>query len=327
MPDGKSSESPVPVPGQAASFKYSVVIPVYNSEGIVGDTVDRTVAFFNRMGWRYQIVLVNDGSADRSWDVIAGKADMDRNVTSVNLLKNYGQHTALICGLKHTTGDYVITIDDDLQNPPEEIVHLVAKAGEGYDVVFGRFRQKQHSFYRRFGSRLIAWLNRRIFGQPKDLEVTNFRLLRRDVVDRILTYRTNFPYLNGLAVRLSSKRANVLVDHKPRKVGKSTYGFVQIYSLVTRILYNYSAFPLQVISMIGFCVAILSFFAGFWFLVKAVLFGASVAGWASIVVLVSFLGGVNIAIVSMLGEYLIRLVRQSAENSGYHVATVVNPHE
>ena len=328
MPDGKSSESKVKTPSLAgASFKFSVVIPVYNSEGIVGQTVDRTVAFFTKMGWRHEIVLVNDGSTDRSWEVMAEKAAGNGNVRAINLLRNYGQHTALFCGLRHSTGDCVITIDDDLQNPPEEIVHLVAKADEGYDVVFGRFRQKQHSFYRRFGSRLIAWLNRRIFGQPKDLEVTNFRYLRRDVVDRILTYRTNFPYLNGLAVRLSSKRANVLVDHRPRKVGKSTYGLVQIYSLVTRILYNYSAFPLQVISMIGFVVAILSFFAGSWFLIKAMLFGASVAGWASIVVLVSFLGGVNIAIVSMLGEYLIRLVRQSSENSGYHIASIINPHE
>jgi hypothetical protein len=151
--------------------------------------------------------------------------------------------------------------------------------------------------------------------------------MRRDLVRRILDYRTNFPYINGLAVMFSSKRANVWVDHAPRTAGGSTYGWTQIYHLVTRILYNYSSFPLQLISGIGFGVALLSFLAGFWFLLKTIFFGSSVAGWATIVVLVSFLGGVNIAIVSMVGEYLIRLVRQSSESSGYHITSILNPHE
>jgi len=307
-----------------AAFKYSVVIPVFNSEKIVGETVDRTVEFFKKAGWRYEIVLVNDGSEDRSWDVLSAKAAGDRNVTAIDLLKNYGQHTAVFCGLKHATGDFVLTIDDDLQNPPGEMVHLVAKVLEGYDVVYGRFRQKRHAFYRRAGSWLVTRLNRRVFHQPVDLDVTNFRIMRREVVDRIVAYRTSFPYINGLSLMFSSKRANVWVEHKPREAGRSNYGWMRLFALVARIMFNYSAFPLHVISLTGFGVASCAFLAGFWFLLKAMFFGTSVTGWASIVVLVSFLGGVNIVVVSMVGEYLIRLVRQSSESNVCHVTNILN---
>jgi len=309
---------------QANLFKYSVVIPVFNSERIVGKTVDCVVEFFGRVGWRHEIILVNDGSADRSWDVAAEKARGNPNIIAINLLRNYGQHTAVFCGLKHASGDFIITIDDDLQNPPEEIAAMVAKVLEGYDVVYGRFRQKRHVLYRRVGSGIISWLNQRIFDKPQDLEVTNFRIMSREVVKRMLTYRTNFPYINGLSLMFSRRRANVWVEHEPRRAGKSNYGWMQIGALVARIMFNYSAIPLHAISLMGFGVSFLAVLAGVWFLLKAIVFGTSVAGWASVVVLVSFLGGVNIVIVSMVGEYLIRLVRQSSEGNGYHIAEILN---
>jgi glycosyltransferase involved in cell wall biosynthesis len=307
----------------AAAFTYSVIIPVFNSEAVVAETVDRTTAFFKNAGWRHQIILVNDGSCDRSWDVIAEKARGNQDIISINLLKNYGQHTAIFCGLRHATGDFAITLDDDLQNPPEEIAHLVSKILEGYDVVFGRFQSKRHRRHRRLGSRAIACLNRRIFDQPRDLTITNFRILRREVVERMLNYRTNFPYINGLALMFSSKRANVTVQHHPRKFGKSTYGWTGIARLVARILFNYSAFPLHFISLVGFAGAFTAFAVGAYFWLRTLFFGARVTGWASTIVLLSFFNGIIIIIVSMLGEYLIRLVKQSSESQIYHVKDVV----
>lgn len=119
------------------------------------------------------------GSWYRSWAAVAEKAKANPHIVAVNLLKNYGQHTAVFCGIKVSTGDYLITMDDDLQNPPEEIVHLVSKAAEGHDMVFGEFRRKQHASYRRWGSKLIEVINRRVFLQPDDLIVSNFRLMNR----------------------------------------------------------------------------------------------------------------------------------------------------
>jgi len=311
----------------AKTLKYSVVIPVYNSSKIVGDTIDRTAAFFVGQGWNYEIIVVNDGSPDNSWDILREKAKENPCVIAINLLKNYGQHTAVFCGLQHSSGDYAITIDDDLQNPPEEIVHMVDAVLEGYDIVYGRFKRKEHANYRRAGSQLISLINRRIFQQPEDLIVSNFRIIRRDVVERMVNYRTNYPYITGLSLMFSSHRGNVWVEHKPRPVGKSNYNWFRILALVTRILFNYSAYPLRFVSLLGFAVSILAFVAGIYYLIRALFIGISVPGWASVVVLLSFFSGINTIIVSMLGEYLIRLVRQVSENSSYHLKEILNYHD
>src|SRR3954463_5570208 len=152
-------------PGEApdpAVFSYSIVIPVFNSAGVVGTTIDRVTEVFEDAGLRHQIVLVNDGSRDGSWDVIADRARTSPNIVALNLLRNYGQHHANLAGMRESTGDYVITMDDDLQNPPDQALVLIREAMHGHDVVFGRFEQKQAVAYRRLGSRLISLLNRRI---------------------------------------------------------------------------------------------------------------------------------------------------------------------
>ncbi|HEV2436247.1 MAG TPA: glycosyltransferase family 2 protein, partial [Verrucomicrobiae bacterium] len=142
---------------------FSVVIPVYNSAAIVAETVSQVRAFFLSQGYRYEIILVNDGSEDGSWNVVSGLARKFSGVVGINLLKNYGQHNANLCGFRESKGDYVITMDDDLQNPPAEIGKLIEAARQGHDLVVGRFESKQHRFIRRLGSRVVGWLNRRAF--------------------------------------------------------------------------------------------------------------------------------------------------------------------
>jgi glycosyltransferase involved in cell wall biosynthesis len=313
------------LPEQAAQYKYSVVIPVYNSQAIVGETIDRTAAFFAAQGWEYEIILVNDNSPDQSWQVISQKAQANPRIVAIDLLRNYGQHTAVYCGLQHMTGDYAITMDDDLQNPPEEIIHLVTTMLQGdYDIVYGQFRRKEHANYRRAGSRAIALINRQVFRQPRDLVVSNFRIIRRDVVTRMINYRTNYPYITGLSLMFSSRRGNAWVEHHPRKVGRSNYNTFRIAALVMRILFNYSSYPLRVVSTIGFAVAAISFIVGTFYLLRALFVGTTVPGWATVVVLLAFLSGVNTVIVSMLGEYLIRLVQQVSQSNIYYVRGIIN---
>lgn len=303
--------------------KYSVVIPVFNSERIVGDTIDRTVAFFESRGLAYEVILVNDGSPDRSWDVISERARNNKNLVAVNLLRNYGQHAANMAGFRHATGDWVVTIDDDLQNPPEEIEKLIATAEEGHDLVFGRFETKQASGVRTLGSRMIGLINRRIFGQPRDLVVSNFRLIRRDVVDRMCATRTAYPYITGLALLNSRDRANVTVRHDARAHGKSNYSTRRILKLVMTILFSYSLFPLRLSALLGAAIAGLSFTIGTAYLVLALVRGTGVPGFASVVVLLAFLNGVTILMLSMLGEYTIRTLNQVSAAEPYHVVEVV----
>jgi len=304
-------------------FTYSIVIPVYNSAEIVGETVDRVVEVFTEAGLRHEVVLVNDGSTDGSWDVIAERARRIPSVVALDLLKNYGQHYANLAGLRQATGDYVITMDDDLQNPPDQALVLIDKAMAGHEVVFGEFEQKQAASHRRLGSRLIGLINRRVFGQPPDLVVSNFRILRRDVVDRILSSRTSYPYLTGQALMFSGNRANVTVRHDPRPRGKSTYTMVKILRLVFTILFSYSSWPLRAAALLGFAISGLSLLLGGFLVVRALVTNGGVPGWTSIMVLISLFAGFVIALLSMIGEYVVRTLNTVSTEESFHVVRQV----
>lgn len=307
------------------SFMYSVVIPVFNSEPIVGTTIERTVDFFEAQHFRYEIILVNDGSTDDSWEVLRDAVDRYPHVKAINLLRNYGQHNANLAGLRAAKGDYVVTMDDDLQNPPEEIIHLIREAMNGFDVVFGKFRHKQAAAHRNIGSKVIGLMNRRIFGQPPDLVVSNFRILRRDVVDRICASRSAYPYITGQALLYSSRRTNVEVEHSPRAIGKSTYSPVRIGRLVVRILFSYSLFPLRFSAAIGFMISLFSFVVGGIFMVRHLLGESQITGFTTLIVLLAFLNGVIILMLSMLGEYVLRTLKQVTEIESYHVLESIGP--
>lgn len=301
------------------SFTYSIVIPVYNSAEIVGETVDRVVEVLTAAGLRHEVVLVNDGSSDGSWDVIAERARRTPGVVALDLLKNYGQHYANLAGLRQATGDYVITMDDDMQNPPDQALLLIDKAMDGHEVVFGKFEQKQAAGHRRLGSRLIGLVNRRVFGQPTDLTVSNFRILRRDVVDRIVSSRTSYPYITGQALMFSGNRANVTVRHDPRPRGKSTYTLPKILQLVLTILFSYSSWPLRAAAVMGVAISGLSFLLGGFLVVRALVTSAGVPGWTSIMVLLSLFAGVIIALLSMIGEYVVRTLNTVSTDASFHV--------
>jgi glycosyltransferase involved in cell wall biosynthesis len=305
------------------ALKYSVVVPVFNSVDIVGETVDGIVAFFKAHHLDYEIVLVNDGSRDGSWEVIRDKALENPHLKAINLLRNYGQHNANLCGFRHATGDYVITMDDDGQNPPEEILPLIRKAQEGHDLVFGKFKVKAASLLRGLGSRVIGKINQRVFHQPRGLTVSNFRIIRRDVVDRICAYRASFPYITGLALMYSRDRANVEVRHDSRRSGKSNYSLFRIARLVMTILFSYSSFPLRFLAGIGILISAGSFLLGAVFLVQGLLREVQVPGWTSVVVLLSFLNGMTILMLSMLGEYVVRILNQSSNIETYNVTDIV----
>ena len=305
-------------------FTYSVVVPVFNSVEVVGTTIDRIIEVFEQAGLRYQLVLVNDGSRDGSWELIAARAKVTPHLIALNLLRNYGQHHANLAGLREASGDYVITMDDDLQNPPDQALLLIQEAMNGHDVVFGRFAHKQAPGYRKIGSKLISMVNRRVFAQPAGLAVSNFRILRRDVVDRICGSRTAHPYVTGQALMYSNNPSDVVVRHDPRPVGKSNYGLTRILALVLSILFSYSLFPLRAAAFAGFVVAFGSFLLGGFYLVRSLFVDTQVPGWTTIAVLLSIFNGVVIALLSMLGEYVVRTLNAVSELNTYHVTERVS---
>jgi glycosyltransferase involved in cell wall biosynthesis len=311
-------------PADRSQFTYSVVIPVFNSEGVVSDTVSQVVAVLKEAGLDHEVILVNDGSSDRSWEVISESARTIPNVVALDLLRNYGQHHANLVGFREARGDFVITMDDDLQNPPDQALLLIDEAMKGKDVVFGEFAQKQASGYRRLGSKLITMVNRRIFGQPPDLAVSNYRILRRDVVDRICRSRTAYPYITGQALIYSRNRSNVVVRHEPRSVGQSNYSMLRILKLVLTIMFSYSSFPLRLAAGFGFGLAGLALLLGLFYLVLGALGATQVQGWTTIVVLLSVFHAFTFGMLSMLGEYVVRTLNTVSAGEGTYVISRVS---
>ncbi|MCJ0826690.1 glycosyltransferase family 2 protein [Luteimonas sp. 50] len=307
----------------SANPEYSVVIPVFNSQDIVLDTLRRTAAFFESRQLSYEIIAVNDGSSDCSWEQLAQAAAENPRIVAIDLLRNSGQHNANLCGFRASRGQWLVTMDDDLQNPPEEIAHLIEKAKEGFDLVLGRFHEKQHAGYRKLGSRAVRALNQRIFGQEPDLVLSNFRLMHRDVVDRVCAYRGPFPYIPGLCLRFSGRRANAMVEHHPRRSGSSNYNWRRILTLVSTILFNYSSFPLRLVAALGIFTAIVSLLLGLYYLAEGIFGGARVPGWTTLVVMLAFFNGMTMLMLAMLGEYVVRIINQLTIADPYFVRRTI----
>lgn len=285
----------------------SFIVPVYNSSPLIGSTVATIAETALSQGWAFEIVLVNDGSSDNSWQVIRDIASKNEQVKAINLLRNYGQHTAIYCGIKRSSGQYLVTLDDDLQNPPVEVIKLFEKIQEGFDAVFARFAVKQHSSYRRLGSRLIGLINTRIFNKPPDLILSNFRIFTRELADRMVSVRTIQPYITGLILMNGSRFANVETEHHPRPEGRSTYNLAKLFALSARLVFSYSTYPLKLVTGIGLAVAFCSLIVGLAAFLRYLVVGIPVPGWTTVVVLLSLLGGTIIVILGVIGVYLIRL--------------------
>lgn len=302
---------------------YSVVIPVYNSEGVIEETVSQVCSVAEEAGLNFEIILVNDGSTDGSWHVIKQLTMEYCQVVAIDLIKNYGQHNALLAGFQYAHGDYVITMDDDLQNPPMEIMSLIAatKTNDA-DLIIGKFIEKKHPFYRRIGSYIVGYLNKKIFNKPSHITLTNFRIIRQDLVKRVMAHQTAYPYLTGILQMYAANIKNVTVAHDERQVGRSNYSLTKIMQLVSRILINYSSFPLRCISSVGLMVSLVSFFFGGYYLIVGLIRGYAVPGWTTLVVLLSFLCGFIIALLGLIGEYLSRILDQLSHRPNYIVKEI-----
>ncbi|MHC8440580.1 MAG: glycosyltransferase family 2 protein [Candidatus Eutrophobiaceae bacterium] len=302
---------------------YSVVVPVFNSEKSLPELVEKTRAYLSSNNHRFELILVNDGSEDRSWEIARTLACKHEEVIAVDLLRNCGQHNAVMCGFRQAIGDYVITMDDDLQNPPEEIGKLISKAQEGHDLVVGRPKRKKHSMMRRIGSRLIGFVNKVAFNVKSGFFSGNFRVIHKDVVERICREKWTFPYIPGLVLKHSSRPCNILVDHKPRKFGKSNYSVVGLLRVAANLLFNHSTIPLRLCSLLGFCVAGMSFLFSLYVFVHILLEGSQIPGWASLAIIVSLLNGMILLLLSVIGEYTFRIIMEMGTLQSYEIKEIV----
>jgi undecaprenyl-phosphate 4-deoxy-4-formamido-L-arabinose transferase len=298
--------TPAPADSARGPLKLSIVIPVYRGE----KTVERLVrTLLENLGSLYalEIVLVNDGSPDDSATVCRRLAAELPLVKFLNLSRNFSEHNAVMAGLNFATGDYIAIMDDDFQNPPGEVVKLVSEAERGFDVVYSCYAVKQHHPIRNLGSRLNNLAATMLLDKPRDLYLSSFKVISRFVVQELVKYDGPYPYIDGLILRFTRNYSQVLVEHHPRAEGRSGYTLRKLVSLWLNMFTNFSVLPLRLASLAGFGCAILGIVFGVGFAIEKLHNPELPAGWASVIVSLFFIGGIQLFALGMIGEYLGRL--------------------
>ena len=289
--------------------KVSIVIGLYNSEKTIGAVLKEIDEAFAESGkYKYEVVLVDDYSPDGVYDVVKKIAQQDKRIKVLHLSKNAGQTNAVIEGYHYADGDYIVEMDDDLQMPAREIIHMLTVLEEGdYDVVFAKYQQQKESAFRRLGSKFNNKMAEWMIGKPKEIRVNSFFIMRKFVKDEFLKYSNHYPYLYGIIFSITKNVANVDVEHRERTNGKSNYTFKKLFGLWLNGFLNFSVQPLRVATKLGFLITFLSFIVIILLIIQRMVAPTQAIGWTSIMISVIFFSGVQLIGIGLLGEYLGRL--------------------
>jgi len=300
---------------------YSVLIPIYRSSAMIEELYTRLTAVMESIGEPYEIVMVDDGSPDDSWHVLERIHERDGRVKIIQLMKNAGQPRALMCGFSHVSGEYIITMDDDLQHPPEEIPKLIRgmEADPSLDAVIGEPEEKRHSMIRKAISEAYNIINSHIFGKSRDLRMAPFRLIRRQVVEELTRQNIYNPIIGTMLLSITVNMKNVTVDHHERKSGRSTYTVGRIIKASLDSILQNSTLPLRIISSMGMIISIVSIIYGIYNIVQRLYMNIKVPGWTSLMVVNLFLFGMVLFSLGIIGEYLIRIIQSTHQIPPYTI--------
>ena len=287
----------------------SIVIPAYRSRDSLPILIERIETVLSGIGRRFEVVVVDDCSPDDTWEVLKRLKEGHASLRIVRLMRNSGQHNAILCGFSLARGDVIVTMDDDLQNAPEDIPKLVAAVDDGFDLAVGAYAEKKHSKSRNLGGSMVDATQRRIFGLPPTFQLTSFRAIDRPVVENVVAMGGVFPYVTSMLLSHTSRYTNVPVSHEERRFGTSNYNLKRSALLAFNLLLNYSTYPLYLVVALCLlalgCSAVLST----WVAWKS-LIGTSVPGWASTITAISFFNGLILLALVVHSLYLSRLNQQ-----------------
>ena len=290
--------------------KVSIVIPAYRSKDSLPILVERIENVLTTDEIDYEVIIIDDFSPDDTWEVLIKLKKIYERLIIIRLLRNSGQHNAILCGFSIAKGDIIVTMDDDLQNPPEEIPKLIAAINQGYDLAIGAYDSKKHSIRRNVGGNFVDAIQRNIFKLPKNFQLTSFRAIRKVVVENVNSMSAVYPYITSMLLSHTSSYTNVPVHHDLRIFGKSNYDFNKSISLAFNLLLNYSNYPLYLV--LFFCLAALGFsvLLGAIVIWKALFIGISISGWASTIVVITFFNALILFALVIHSLFLSRLNQQ-----------------
>ncbi len=288
-------------------MKLSIVIPCYGSENTIEGVVDEIEKTIRKRDVEYEVILVNDCSPDHVWDKIVSLSQKHELVHGISFAKNFGQHSALMAGYRETTGDIVISMDDDGQTPADELFKLVDQIEAGYDVVYATYENKQHNIFRNLGSRLNDKMCNILLGKPKGLMVTSYFAAKRFIVDEICRYNNSYTYVIGLVLRSTKNIGTVPVTHRKREEGSSGYTFGKLINLWLNGFTAFSVKPLRIATMAGIIIAGLGFLGVIYIVINKMINPLVPLGWSSTMTVLCIIGGLILFTLGMIGEYLGRV--------------------
>ncbi|NJN67661.1 MAG: glycosyltransferase [Chloroflexaceae bacterium] len=297
----------------------SVVVPVYNSQDSLDLLIERLSPVLESLADAYEVILVNDGSRDESWAQIEHLADTHSFVRGINLMRNYGQHNALLCGIRQARYDTIATIDDDLQHPPEEIPSLRDKLAEGYDVVYGTPRQEQHGFWRDIASQVTKLALQSAMGAETARKVSAFRVFRTRLRDAFAAYRSPFVSIDILLTWGTTRFASLPVRHDPRPIGVSNYTFRKLVTHALNMMTGFSTVPLQLASIVGFSFTLFGLVLLGYVLGRFFIQGGAVPGFPFLASAIAIFSGVQLFMLGIIGEYLARMHFRLMDRPAYTI--------
>ncbi|MDD3796819.1 MAG: glycosyltransferase family 2 protein [Lachnospiraceae bacterium] len=302
----------------------SIVVPCYNSEFTIEKLVDLCMEEFDKMeDYDCEMVLVNDYSKDRTFEAITRAAKKYKNVIGVNLAKNCGQHAAIMAGLQYVQGDLVVGMDDDLQNHPSQIRQFLDKVDEGYDVVFGVFKERKFSAFKNLTGAISQFLLFHLVDRPKDIQMSSFWLARRYIIEEIKKYQGSDVFVQLLFVRTTRNLANIEIEHYEREVGESNYTFRKGLKLFMSFM-NYSTIPLQIATVFGVLFSGAGFIAALVILVRKLMDPTITVGWSSLMCIILIVSGITFLMLGIIGEYVGKLIMTLNKTPLYVVRETLN---
>lgn len=299
---------------------YSVVVPVYNSEHTLQELYTRLEKVFHEtIKEEFELILVDDGSRDRSFAVMQELREKDPRVKIIQMARNFGQHPALLCGFAHAKGEFIVTMDDDLQHQPEELPKMinVMKERDDVDVIIASYEGRKHNLIRKLGTKLSVWATSKMLGKDPNLQITSYRLIRRFLVEAMLKTNTYLPQIGNLLVLSSNRIINVPVQHAARAYGKSGYSFRRLVKDLIYDITAHTAFPLLMVRNIGIASFLVSFLLGIYYLVRYFLCGISVEGWTSLMLVMLAFFGLTLLSIGIIGIYLMNILNEAKKMPHY----------
>ena len=288
--------------------KLSFIIPCYCSEKTVGGVISEIIDTVNADGrYDYEIVCVNDFSKDNTLDVLKRIAEKNSKIKVLSFSRNFGQHSALMAGFNYATGDIIVCLDDDGQNPPSQMFKLIDKLDEGYDLVSAKYEEKKRSLFRKIGTKLSFWMSSYFIGKPKDIDLNSYYVFKRYILDEIIKYKNAYPFVHGLILRITRNMANVVIEHKTREHGSSGYSFKKLLSLWMNGFTAFSEKPLRIASLFGVFCSISGFAYAIVTIIKKMLNPTIPVGYSSIMAITLILSGIIMLFLGLLGEYIGRI--------------------